>query len=335
MITFINESLIKIEEIKKENASKKSKKIYSVISNAKILQRAVDKKDAEKTYIKKITAPVADIIADDDTYQSNRTTFVSTKRRKNDNVKIITDPNAPFDSHCIVVAFPYNGILKPFPEKMPFRIIRAFIAHSHFYTISFEGKKYNKCLYMVIVPNMQLLEETAKFKKDKLYFKIDSFEPVKPIEGQDETTDKKCYQRSLSIQVTKDGVSSRIMERVVDFVDTKEFDGKPIWNLFKFTPKPKRKPAKGRNRFTKNKGGDNNGKKYYKTKEKTNAGYKKEHSDSRPHRSNNFTRNDKNSTDRKSASSSIDKMIKHALSSSQSEHSSDAHRSKANGGKRR
>lgn len=321
MITFINEDLLKFEDVEKNLKNGSIEHVISISSATNIVQKTPDKVDGEKMYNKKVIIPIADIVSKDSNYQTEKLRFVSIKRAHNDNLKIIADSKTPFDSHFIVIAFPYNGTLKPLPEKMPFRIVRGIIAHSHYYTIKYNGKKYNKCLYMVIVPNMKMLEEENPSRRDTLYFKIDAFNPIK--ENGEITS--KSLQQTLSIHITKNDVSARTMERVVDSINIKDFEERPVWKLFSLPEKPK-KPVK---KFQKRKGENQNGKKqsYYKKGSNFKKGDTKRSPDLRTNR---IAGKYSSAPHRKNASSSLDDMMKKAFK----DNASINKRSRVNGGKK-
>lgn len=99
-------------------------------------------------------------------------------------------------ANVYVVAFPFNGMIKPIPENPQYRIYKGLIASSA-KPFFFNNRKYRKVLYMVIEINKNLFKPDHKYHTDSIKIDFESF----ALFDDRETGDKKtnCEKFSLII----------------------------------------------------------------------------------------------------------------------------------------
>lgn len=126
-------------------------------------------------------------------------------------VKMNASDSNLYDTDVYMVAIPFNGIIKPVERSYDYRIFRAVIVKSDKRDIEFEGAFYKNIMYMIVVPNMQLLlKEDHKYRKDALTFKFSSVtrESVKGVYESKET--------EVTLTFTKEGLVSSVKETGVE-----------------------------------------------------------------------------------------------------------------------
>lgn len=77
-------------------------------------------------------------------------------------------------TNIFVVAFPFNGMIRPIREDPRYRVYKGFISSS-IKPFFFNGHKYRKVLYLVIEINKYLFNEDHHFHTDNIDIPIESF----------------------------------------------------------------------------------------------------------------------------------------------------------------
>lgn len=156
-------------------------------------------------------------------------------------VKINASDENKFDTDVYMVAIPFNGIIKPIEKSFDFRIFRAFIAQSDRRDIEFDGKFYKSIAYMVIVPNIQLLNEDHKYSKEYLVFNF-SFVTRASHDGKTESE-----ETTVSLTFTREGLVSvkQVNDVPDDYADDFTKRGRifPIYKPVEKSEKAKTKKA--------------------------------------------------------------------------------------------
>lgn len=77
-------------------------------------------------------------------------------------------------ANLYIVAFPFNGMIKPIPENPQYRIYKGLIASSA-KPFFFNNRKYRKVLYLVIEINKNLFNEDHKYHTDEIVLNLESY----------------------------------------------------------------------------------------------------------------------------------------------------------------
>ena len=157
-------------------------------------------------------------------------------------VKINASDENKFDTDVYMIAIPFNGIIKPIEKSFDFRIFRAFIANSDRRNIEFDGEFYKSIAYMIVVPNIQLLNEDHKYSKESLVFNF-SF----VTRSSDRDGETRSEETTVSLTFTKEGLVSvkEVNDVPNDYADDFTKRG-PLFPIYKPEEKSKKesKPKK-------------------------------------------------------------------------------------------
>lgn len=239
MITLVHPELFNMEKSETENKFHQKQYKTSYTSKGNFLRPKEDKETPGKKYNKNLTFPVMDVLCEAEDPNAFPMILKTVKAKDGKiNIEGIANADVKHDTHAICIAFPYKGLLKPFPEKMPFRVAKGFIAQSDYATIKFGKTKYRKVLYLILIPNTAILAPDHPYHKDELYFNIDTYSTVKKEDG---STPEKSLLHRLTISITNAGVTSRVIDRTVDYVDMHQYDGHVPF--VEYQPPKKEKPA--------------------------------------------------------------------------------------------
>jgi hypothetical protein len=133
------------------------------------------------------------------------------------NVLLRSTKDVQRDKDIFILAFPFNGIVKPIPEIKEIRILKGIIVSSNSYSVKWEEKRYRKILYLVFQINPNILNnvgfkmnlESYQLLKNKTSKKIEStiiekfFLDISPNKEIEISLDEKIYQEDLSEQFAK------------------------------------------------------------------------------------------------------------------------------------
>ena len=105
-------------------------------------------------------------------------------------------------ANMYIVAFPFNGMIKPIPENPQYRIYKGLIASSA-KPFFFNNRKYRKVLYLVIEVNKNLFKPDHKYHTDKIELSLESF----ALFDDRETGEKKTNCEKFTLRIlSADGV---------------------------------------------------------------------------------------------------------------------------------
>lgn len=99
-------------------------------------------------------------------------------------------------ANLYVVAFPFNGMIKPIPENPQYRIYKGLIASSA-KPFFFNGRKYRKVLYLVIEVNKNLFNEDHKYHTDTIDIKLESYALFEDKETGEKKTNCEVFNLSI------------------------------------------------------------------------------------------------------------------------------------------
>ena len=102
-------------------------------------------------------------------------------------------------ANVYVVAFPFNGMIKPIPENPQYRIYKGLIASSA-KPFFFNNRKYRKVLYMVIEINKNLFKPDHKYHTDSIKIDFESF----ALFDDRETGEKKTTCEKFTVNIVSD-----------------------------------------------------------------------------------------------------------------------------------
>lgn len=229
MLNIINESLFNFDTMRGTNDYGEYYKL-SVNSTSKAVKIMNDNS------VVPITRPIIRLVSPDKDY-SNYNLNVSTREndRHNINVLVKADKRNTHNANVFVIAFPFNGIVKPIPENKQYRIYKGFINISDKMSINFNNKKYRKILYMVIEPNMNLFNEDHKYHTDKIELNLESFTYINR-NSKDDTQDFTPYTdyEAMKLVITKNTYSVQWDSKKMDnLVDMSRFKGQPLWVTYR------------------------------------------------------------------------------------------------------
>lgn len=99
-------------------------------------------------------------------------------------------------ANLYVIAFPFNGMIKPIPENPQYRIYKGLIASSA-KPFFFNNRKYRKVLYLVIEINKNLFKPDHKYHTDSIDIQFDSY----ALFDDRETGEKKTNCESFKLSI--------------------------------------------------------------------------------------------------------------------------------------
>ena len=142
-----------------------------------------------------------------------------------------------YNANIFVIAFPFNGIIKPIPRDKKYRIHKGMISMSDEYSISFNNKKYRKILYLVIEPYMKIFEGDADHEAvDELVIPLESYSIIKDKDNPIATATKSNYD-AMFLHITKDGYTIEWKNGEVEYTDMTQYKNIPLYNLYSWHPK--------------------------------------------------------------------------------------------------
>ncbi len=165
--------------------------------------------------------------------------------RDNENGKrsilIRANDNVRRDANVFLIAFPFNGVIKPIEYSKQYRIYKGLIASSDSRNIQFKNKKYQKILYLVIEPNMNLFNEDHKYHTDEINITIEAYSHC---EGDAPDKDDFNIQNKLVLNITKDQFTVENGYDKVPAVDTSKYRECQLYKQFKINTDRNAEPQK-------------------------------------------------------------------------------------------
>lgn len=167
----------------------------------------VSKVDALKSInreIIRISAPlknIGDFIAQDESskeinFDLPMSIKVDSTNKYQPHVEVRCHEQGDDRANLYIVAFPFNGMIKPIPENPQYRIYRGLIASSA-RPFFFNNRKYRKVLYLVIEINKNLFNPEHKYHTDNIDIQLESFALVTDRETGEQKTN--CEKFTVSV----------------------------------------------------------------------------------------------------------------------------------------
>lgn len=133
-------------------------------------------------------------------------------------------------ANLYVIAFPFNGMIKPIPENPQYRIYRGLIASSA-KPFFFNNRKYRKVLYLVVEINKNLFNSDHKYHTDKIDIQLESYALFTDRESQDKKTNCETFKLSIT-SANGDYDIEWNYETVDDAIMMSVEPGQPLWTTY-------------------------------------------------------------------------------------------------------
>lgn len=224
MLTLINEELF-TTRVEKRTGERGD--FYQILFNTSkdILRTPNDEKQDENLVTSFKT--IASLISPEKNYNDiNLSANVKTNKYNKRNVVIKADARNKYNANILIIAFPFNGVVKPIPESKQYRIYKGLLSVSEKYSIDFRGKKYKKILYLVIEPNMNLFREDHEYHTDSIDIEFDSYVMMRDKENPESS---KTNHESMKLSLKKDSIDITFDDEVIDEFDFKQYAGTPLY----------------------------------------------------------------------------------------------------------
>jgi hypothetical protein len=243
MLRIYNENLVETHSKKKLN--KYNEEI--VETDFTTTSRAVDPNAESREGFHNGPRTVMKLDCADNNYSQYNLTF-STSDSKVGNVNVLAKafPTNKYDKELLLLAIPFNGIIKPIGINKDFKIFRCTIVNCSHAPITMNGpdekpKEYRKILYCVLAPAFRALLATDDSHKDETKLNIEFYQ--KSYED-DTKSIKTTFSAACSLNADHTlKVTYDWKAETVPFMDMSIFRDTPLYVAFKY-----HKP--GENRIT-------------------------------------------------------------------------------------
>lgn len=135
-------------------------------------------------------------------------------------------------ANIFVVAFPFNGMIKPIPENPQYRIYKGLIATSA-KSFFYNGRKYRKVLYLIIEVNKNLFNESHKYHTDKIDISLESYALFNDRETGEQKTNIEKYTLTV-LSPMGDYESSWEYDTVNEAIMMNVEPGQQLWTTYSF-----------------------------------------------------------------------------------------------------
>ena len=185
--------------LKRNNANERPKKASK---NTPIVSR-VDNLIPVNRDIMTVSAPIemlTDLCSEECTIKEvdlNCAMSINVQQRNQPFVEIRCHENGDDRANIYVVAFPFNGMIKPIPENPQYRIYKGLIATSA-RPFFFANHKYRKILYLVIEINKNLFNPDHKYHTDAINIDLESY----ALYTDRNTNEQKTNIEKFHLQIT-------------------------------------------------------------------------------------------------------------------------------------
>ncbi|MCM1214041.1 MAG: hypothetical protein NC548_05925 [Lachnospiraceae bacterium] len=149
------------------------------------------------------------------------------------NIRCLGEDEKRRNANIYVLAIPFNGMIVPIPEDPTYRIYKGMIGSSQ-RPIYVHGRRYRKVLYLVIEPNMALLDPEHKHHVREISVKVESFAVYKDNELGEDRTNHETYTFKV---IDADGMYTEDMqqETLEEAVMIEHDQSVELWHTFRFT----------------------------------------------------------------------------------------------------
>lgn len=276
MLTILNEELYSFNCIKGTDPKTRTPSYRLTISTSNKLVRAVRTQRNDRhartsgnnvdiaSNLETVTREILSVLTPSDDPTSYRNNPVSLRVGENPKgIPTVTirclGENDANKANIYVLAFPFNGMIKPIPEDPKYHIYKGIIATS-VKPFFFNGRRYRKILYLVIEPHMALFKADHKYHTNNIPISIESYAIYKDKDTGEEKTNHETYTLDI---VSEDGMYQETWDyETLDYpVQIESSPDTPVWHTFKFiqkdrpdteqsgdhSPIPAPKPKKGNN----------------------------------------------------------------------------------------
>ena len=110
-----------------------------------------------------------------------------TSNGRQQNVEVRCHEQGDDRANLFVIAFPFNGMIKPIPQNPQYRIYKGLIASSA-KPFFFNNRKYRKVLYLVVEINKNLFNNDHKYHTDEIAIQLESYSLFKDKESEAQKT---------------------------------------------------------------------------------------------------------------------------------------------------
>lgn len=135
-------------------------------------------------------------------------------------------------ANIFVVAFPFNGMIKPIPENPQYRIYKGLIATSA-KPFFYNGRKYRKVLYLIIEVNKNLFNESHKYHTDKIDINLESYALFNDRETGEQKTNIEKYTLTV-LSPMGDYESSWEYDTANEAIMMNVEPGQQLWTTYSF-----------------------------------------------------------------------------------------------------
>jgi hypothetical protein len=186
---------------------------------------------------------------------------VSSKQLENNSTQILfkCTPDVKNNNLIYLVAFPFNGIIKPIPESKEYRILKGMISSSEQYSVLYNNKKYKKVLYLILSLRQSVLDN-----KPEAYipFSVESYAYYKDGNGGVST-----IKETLSVDMYSDRGEMNFVTEETNPIDLDVYRDKKIFTTYRRPDKNYGEQATGNTNVIKTRP-SNFTKSYYTTSQK-------------------------------------------------------------------
>ena len=134
-------------------------------------------------------------------------------------------------ANLFVIAFPFNGMIKPMVENPQYRIYKGFIASS-VKPFFFNNRKYRKILYLVVEVNKNLFKPDHKYHTDAVSITLESY----ALFDDRETGQKKTNHEIMDITILADNVAQAWSYEAIDKAVLMNVQpGEQLWPTYSFS----------------------------------------------------------------------------------------------------
>ena len=240
------------ENEEQNNRDKNFKNFYRPNINS---TRITSRTDAIKTInreIARVSAPLKNI--EEFNAQSNDSKCVNFDLPMSVNVNATNKYHPQVEIRCheqgddranvYIVAFPFNGMIKPIPENPQYRIYKGLIVSS-IKPFFFNNRKYRKILYLVIEVNKNLFNADHKYHTNEINIELESYALFDDIETKEKKTNYEKFMLKV-LSPTGDYITNWDYDVINEPVIMTAEPGQPLWvtyNNFKNHAVSNRKPA--------------------------------------------------------------------------------------------
>ena len=153
-------------------------------------------------------------------------------------------------ANLYIVAFPFNGMIKPIPENPQYRIYKGLIAAS-VKPFFFNNRKYRKVLYLIIEINKNLFNPDHKYHADEINIPLESYALFDDIETNKKKTNHEMFTLKI-LSANGDYISSWEYDVIDDAVMMAVEPGQQLWATYDITKKSQSNTTNKRS-YSKNK----------------------------------------------------------------------------------